>query len=185
MSTNSKAFNLDRFRVTASSGTALKVFIPKNVPFMIHPDAAMHSEEVWLGLYENKWYLVDVDVAECRLVFPNVSFKRAELFLGVQQDGSLFFVPVTHPTGIEYFGWRESMLKILKVAESNWINMKSDPDTKRFIGRILVGKTDVPKWPSKDLTELLKIAFRNRVIDESHPSLEGAYSREVVEDFDE
>lgn len=185
MNSYSGKCTLDKYLVTTSSQVAPKVFIPKDVPFMIHPDPIMHTDELWLALYEKKWYLTEAEVAECGLLFPKISIKRAELYLGVQQDGSLFFVPVTHSSGLEFATWRTSLLRVIEAAKKDWMIMSSNSESKRFIGKKMQAQTIEPIWPNKDLATLVLLAFGSRVIDEHHASLDGAYSRDEIEIIEE
>jgi len=181
MSSNTSGFNMNRFRVSASTASTLKVFIPKDIPFQIHPDAAMQFKNCWLAIFEGKWYLMDVDIAECGLIFPHVNYFKGDLLLAIQEDGSLFFVPVTYPTCKENAGWRESLLQIANSAQTHWMTMKSNGCNKRFDGVRLKDQSIKPVWPKKSLSDLLELAFRHRMIEQDHSCLDGAYSRESLE----
>ncbi len=68
--------------------------------------------------------------------------------------------------------WTESAIQIAKAAETNWCRMKADMSNGIYTHRQSDNGLPEPKWPDLAFSDILKIAFRDRMIDSAnHPVL--------------
>ncbi len=66
--------------------------------------------------------------------------------------------------------WTDSALQIAKAAETTWCRMVSDMANGIYTHYEPTGELPDPKWPELSLNEILKLAFRGRMIDSlDHP----------------
>lgn len=66
--------------------------------------------------------------------------------------------------------WTDSALQIAKAAETTWCRMVSDIANGIYTHYEPTGELPDPKWPELSLNEILKLAFRGRMIDSlDHP----------------
>ncbi len=118
---------------------------------------------------ERTTYLVAPDL------WPDLfgEISPALLLTCVSRTGDLFMwrIKLPGPDG-RANTWTESAIQIAMAAETNWCRMKAD--TTNGIYTHLESKNDLsePKWPGLTFSEMLKIAFRDRMIDSAnHPVL--------------
>ena len=68
--------------------------------------------------------------------------------------------------------WTDSALQIAKAAETTWCRMKSDTANGIYTHFESNVKLPDPKWPALSFHEIIKLAFRGRMIDSlNHPVL--------------
>ena len=89
----------------------------------------------------------------------------------VTRQGVLLMWPVSPTdTGLND-GWQKSSREAASLAKSRWTRMASDMSLGAYRIHVAQGELPDPEWPEKSLSELLEIAFRDRVIDsEDHPA---------------
>jgi hypothetical protein len=175
--------DLSRFRAQASSQSGhkgVKVCLPKNTPFQIHPDPSVVMKSLWLALHEGQWHLVDKAIPETGLYVPGLKLWIADVYLGVLSDGTYCLVPVTYPSSDEYSGWRASLLPILSKARSRWMTMEPDREQGRYIGQSLAKAPTDMAWPQIS-EEWVINAFRGRIIGLNHPCMNKAVRHETVQ----
>jgi hypothetical protein len=69
--------------------------------------------------------------------------------------------------------WTESALEIAKAAETTWCRMVSDTANGIYTHYVSTATWPDPKWPALSLSEIIKLAFRGRMIDSlDHPVLQ-------------
>jgi hypothetical protein len=69
--------------------------------------------------------------------------------------------------------WTESALQIAKAAETTWCRMVSDSANGIYTHYVSTANWPDPKWPALSLSEIIKLAFRGRMIDSlDHPVLQ-------------
>jgi hypothetical protein len=69
--------------------------------------------------------------------------------------------------------WTESALEIAKAAETTWCRMVSDTANGIYTHFVSTANWPEPKWPALSLSEIMKLAFRGRMIDTlDHPVLQ-------------
>lgn len=64
--------------------------------------------------------------------------------------------------------WTESALEIAKAAETTWCRMVSDTANGIYTHFVSTANWPEPKWPALSLSEIMKLAFRGRMIDSLH-----------------
>jgi hypothetical protein len=67
-------------------------------------------------------------------------------------------------------GWQDTALAAAELAKTNWVRMQADMALAGY--RLMKAKGDLgePEWPALSLSELLNVAFKDRVIgSEDHP----------------
>jgi len=63
------------------------------------------------------------------------------------------------------------MLEAAAVAKSKWVRVAWSGETRNYEVSVAEIQAE-PKWPAESIQELLKIAFRGRIIDDvNHPVL--------------
>lgn len=66
--------------------------------------------------------------------------------------------------------WTESALEIARGAESTWCRMKADMSNGIYSHWVSTESLSDPKWPDLSFKEIIKLAFRGRMIDSlDHP----------------
>ena len=106
-------------------------------------------------------------------LWPDLSgeITPALLLACVNRAGVLFLSRVTLPGPDGRSNtWTDSALQIAKAAEDNWARMVSD--TANGIYTHFEPSTDLPdpRWPSISFREIIRIAFRDRMIESlDHP----------------
>lgn len=117
------------------------------------------------------------DVNETYLVTPHIApilgglARPAQLHAAIDRHNNPFLVPVFMPgEDGKRNPWHESLAQAVKLAETHWV---------RVVANMSVGANDVlqaqgalaePVWPETTIEELIRVAFRGRIIDsEDHP----------------
>jgi hypothetical protein len=137
----------------------------------VHPDKAM---TIPVALHEGR----DNFTSEYYVVLPKVLSTMmdlrgafyAQLHVTVTPSGTVMLWPVKLPTGGAGNPWYESALRGAEMAKNDWIRIFADPGQKQYRLVKAPGVFAEPAFPDKSLNELLKIAFKGRVIDsDDHP----------------
>lgn len=83
-----------------------------------------------------------------------------------KRGGTVFLWPAKLPRE-EGAGrrWHVSGLEISEIAKRQWVKMKGDRDLGAYVPYVAGGNLGGPTWPDKTYDELVKIAFKDRVID--------------------
>jgi hypothetical protein len=136
--------------------------------FRVHPDPSWRLQTTLLLLKEDREsYLVspDLRVQLWDEILPIV------LYTAVSRQGEPFLWPVRLPKADgKTDRFMETDLTAAKVAETHWTRRYWVADIKSH--KILTAEnlTDEPVWPGVDFKELVKIAFKDRFINDlSHP----------------
>jgi hypothetical protein len=98
--------------------------------------------------------------------------KPVMLATCITRQGTLFLWPVPMPTDARggSMAWGESTRQAVAMAVDYWIRLQ--PDMQLGAYKIIRAEGDIaaPTWPNKTMSELLRIAFGNRIIQgEDHP----------------
>jgi hypothetical protein len=166
--------NLDEIRVdhnylatagTSRALTTLQVTTPHREWFvMVHPDPAYRIDTSLLILAEDqeKYYVV-------KSLWPALQgvengFASYRLRLAVTRQGTPFLWPIRLPgEDGRRSSWADSAEAAATLAEQQWIRMQADRQLSGY--RVLTAPVSAaPTWPDATLTELLKIAFRQKII---------------------
>jgi len=69
--------------------------------------------------------------------------------------------------------WSESALEAASLAEVDWVRLMPNMSSGSYDVYRATGKFPEPEWPKLTFNELLRIAFRNRIIEDfNHPVLQ-------------
>jgi hypothetical protein len=97
-----------------------------------------------------------------------------KLFTAVNLNGSVFLwcVPMPLDDGREPNTWLVSNQEAACLAMEKWIRVASDRETGAYVVFEYEGAPKDPVWPPESLHELIKLAFKNRLIDRrDHPMI--------------
>jgi len=145
--------------------TVIPIEMPKGKCVKMHPSA---SVDVCMVKYNEELYLVG------DAIIPSIErdIKDVTLYLGMTEEGALFFLPVPKDTdGKGRNSWVKSKEYFLFAARQRWIRPVSDRAASCYdIGEPVFAIPDVP-WPEDlSVSRLLAKAFHNHILDnEDHP----------------
>jgi hypothetical protein len=157
--------------------TNVPVGKPSNTRFFqTHPDAQMEFPTlIYQDKKSNDTFLVYPELANVleRLARPVV------LHVAVDRQGNPSFIPVFLPDeGGSRNPWHESMAQAVILSKSKWVRINANRDNGAYDVKVAVGDLAPPQWPDEPITELLKIAFRGKIIDSAdHPIVQGLDGR--------
>lgn len=140
----------------------------KQVFVRVHPDEIYRLTAAVVDLKEE---------GEVYLVAPSVAEALAEevtlvtLFTAVDRQGNLFLWPVKLPKGDARSNtWNLSALAAAEAAMKAWVRVVANMAGQAYDVFRATGDLPEPEWPDLTLKEILKIAFRDRYIDDlEHP----------------
>jgi hypothetical protein len=174
--------DLDSLRLdpaaTMSSTIEYLAHVPVRKPGKIefvrtHPDPAMSlASAVFEDEDERETYFV-APVAWSLLAGH---LKPVFLTTTISRQGTVFLWPVPMPkddTGDRKIrAWGESQRAAAAMARSTWIRMKADMSLGAYRINAAEGELADPIWPTRSFNDLLKIAFKGRIVpDGNHPLL--------------
>jgi hypothetical protein len=98
-------------------------------------------------------------------------FAPATLFTGITRQGVLFVWPVKLPgPDGKNNAWHQSAAEAADRAMARWIRMGSNMNLGAYEIFEATGNWAEPEWPDLSFQEILKIAFRGRIVDTpDHP----------------
>jgi hypothetical protein len=131
--------------------------------FRVHPDEGMTlAATVLFDDSRNCYYVIPGMRSHPKLVkrLRYVSVHLAVLW--PEQQPVLWPVPIAQ--GNDFAVWR-SYRKAAELAKENWIQMTWDDGKRDFAIETAENIPHQPQWPTESFSELLKIAFEGRVID--------------------
>lgn len=117
------------------------------------------------------------DEGEVYLVTPNIApglageFSTVTLFTTISRQGTLHLWPVKlpDPDG-RYNEWHRSAAEAAERAMSKWVRVTSSRSLGAYELFEASGELPEPVWPEFSFQEILKIAFRDRIVDRpDHP----------------
>ena len=121
-----------------------------------HPE---HQFEAFV--LEDNVYIVDPNVAE--LCPEEVVAKR--LYLAINATKTAFLWPVKLPgSDGQLDSWNQSAGEIADLAKREWVRVMSNRDLGTYVAKSASNLTTEPAWPSETFDEILKIAFKGKVI---------------------
>jgi len=103
------------------------------------------------------------------LVANEVSYRL--LRLAVNRDGDAFLWPLKVLPGGQRNAWNDSAMVAAEEATTRWVRVTNGGSQYN----IMVSKANYgdPKWPELSFSEILKLAFKDRIIDDyNHPVLQ-------------
>lgn len=175
-------FDVGRLRLSADDAELgvreLLVSVPFRKPsqvmfFRVHPDPAYRCVGGVIELkHDNEYYWVDPSL------WPHLAdeptFSRRHVFTYFSRQGVVFLwgCHLPGPDGRSP-DWVTIPLEAARAAETKWVKLTWDPAQRRHRIRVSDHLTDEPAWPELPLPELLRLAFRDRVVTTlDHPVLQ-------------
>ena len=114
---------------------------------------------------------------EVYLVTPNMAqelpgeFTAATLFTAINRQGVLILWPVKLPgPDGKHNEWHRSAAEAAELAMKRWLRLTANMSLGAYEVFEATGDLLEPEWPKIPFTEILKIAFRDRIVDRAdHP----------------
>jgi hypothetical protein len=168
-------FDPTKLRITQSLGaahgvkkhlTTLPVRKPSNEWYIrCHPDPAYHLETYVVDLKEDlETYLVVRELWDD--LVGESTFSPRLILPAINRQGTLFLWPLKLP-GPEGKPneWNRSALEGANIAMKGWVRIRSNLNLQAYEIFEATGSLAEPEWPKIPFCDLLKIAFKDRVID--------------------
>jgi hypothetical protein len=178
MTTGSVFDNLEAIRLSpdaaATAGTHevlrhVPVRKPNRTEFVrVHPDAGMQiATGVFVDREERETFFV---VPELRVELAG-EIKPVLLVTAITRQGVMILWPVPLPDeGGRRNAWAETAREACDLAKTAWVRLAPDMSLGAYRIYEAEGQLSEPAWPDKPLSELLKLGFRDRIIDSAdHP----------------
>jgi len=136
--------------------------------FRVHPGQDFRRSFLILELKEdNETFLLTPQMGSA---LPGLS-RAVMIYTAIDRQGNVFLIPVPLPNedGVRN-SWHESLAQAVAEAEIHWIRIVAN----KFVGGydVMVAQAPLPEpdWPEMTMEELLKIAFRGKIINSlDHP----------------
>ena len=149
--------------------TTVPVRKPNNQDFVrVHPDEAYRLTSAIIELKDDR---------EVYLVLPHVAHQLPGecspviLYTAINRQGVVFLWPVKLPTADgKILEWHRSAAEAAERAMSAWIRVKADMALGAYAMYEASSTIPDPIWPTASLKDLLKIGFKDRLVDSlDHP----------------
>jgi len=149
--------------------TTVPVRKPSRQDFVrVHPDPAYRENFPIIELKdEREEYIVVADLVPALVG----EFVTKTLFTAINRQGTVFFWPVRLPSpdGKDLDWWRSSR-EAAELAMTSWIRVRANMNLGANDIFEADSKFSDPEWPQLGFWELIKIAFRDHLIDRlDHP----------------
>ena len=150
--------------------TTVPVGKPKRQDFSrVHPEPEYRLGPV--GIIELK------EDREVYLVMPNMAHELAgeitpaTLFTTINRQGVLHLWPVKLPgPDGKHSEWHRSAAEAAELAMKRWIRLSANMSLGAYEVFEATGDLAEPEWPDIPFPEILKVAFRDRIVDRTdHP----------------
>jgi hypothetical protein len=140
----------------------------------VHPDAAYRLQTAVVELKEDRG-------AETYLVAPSLwpdlaaeaTFSGRALFTAVNRQGVVFLWPVRLPgPDGRVDEWSRTALEAADMAAKGWVRVAANMGLGAYDVHQASGRLPEPDWPDVPFRELLRVAFKDRFINDlNHPVL--------------
>jgi hypothetical protein len=177
-------FDVARLRLPADEDAdlgvrELLVSVPYRKPsketfFRVNPDPAFRCVGGLIELKDDETESYWVDRALWSHLADEPTFGRRQVFTCVSRQGLVFLwgCRLPGPDG-KSPPWVTIPLEAAKAAESRWVKLFWDQQQKQHRIKVSDHLTDEPTWPDLPFPELLRLAFRDRVVTTlDHPVLQ-------------
>jgi hypothetical protein len=175
-------FDLDTLRLSQDFGSAVGVkrlitTIPVKKPsrewfVRTHSDPAYWFPTAVLELKEDREvYLVSPSLRP--ELASETTFSPRLLVTSISRQGVLFLWPVKLPgPDGKIDAWSRSSLDAADEAKSRWVRVTANLALGAYDVAVASGQVAEPAWPDLTFQQIIKIAFRDRMIDDwNHPVL--------------
>jgi hypothetical protein len=97
--------------------------------------------------------------------------KPCMLYTAITRQGTVFLWPVKLPRGTKkVVTWHTSATAAAERAMKDWVRINADMELGAYKITVARGAIPDPEWPNLTFEELLRIAFRDRLVDSlTHP----------------
>jgi hypothetical protein len=120
---------------------------------------------------------IDKEEREVYFVIPELRYELAGelkpvmLVTAISRQGVVILWPVGLPDeGGRRNAWADSSREACEMAKDNWVRLAADMSLGAYRIYQAQGKLSEPVWPDKKLPELMKLGFKDRIVDsEDHP----------------
>jgi hypothetical protein len=136
----------------------------------VHPDPNYRLTPAAIIEEDREFFLVTPQIA---LEFPD-EFTPVTLFTAINRQGVLFLWPVRLP-GLngKYSEWFRSAMEAAEIAQRRWIRVRSNMSLGAYESFPAPKQPPEPEWLDVTFAEILKVAFRDRLVDRTdHPILQ-------------
>jgi hypothetical protein len=171
-------FNLTNLRLnpsfTETAGVKkLRTTVPARKPnpqdfVRVHPDPAYRDNFVMIDLKEDREdYLVAPGIAP--QLPGEIIFKT--IFTAINRQSIVFLWPVRLPSPDDKQNpWWQSAREAAEIAMTKWLRVRASMSLGAYDLSTPEGEIPDPVWPQESFEELLRIAYRGRLItDLDHP----------------
>jgi hypothetical protein len=137
-----------------------------------HPDPAYRLETAVLELKEDREiYLVAPALWEALATEPTFSPKLLVLTVNRQGVVFLWYLRLPGPDG-KIDDWSRSALEAANEAKKSWVRVTPNMSLGAYDVAVATGQLVEPTWPDRPFNEILRIAFRDKMISSwDHPVL--------------
>ena len=132
--------------------------------FRLTPAAIIEIKE------DREVYLVTPDIAQ---QLPG-EFTVATLYLAINRQGVVQLWPVKLPSPDgKHNEWHRSAAEGAERAMGGWVRITANMSLGAYEIREATGELPDPEWPAYPFEEILRVAFRDRIVDRAdHPLLQ-------------
>jgi hypothetical protein len=137
-----------------------------------HPDETCRLQTAVIELKEDReTYLVAQPLWP--VLAAESTFSPRALFTAINRQGVLFLWPIRLPgTDGKVDVWSRTALDATEMATKRWVRVTANLSLGAYEVFEATGQLGEPSWPSTPFVELLRIAFRDRLISSlDHPVL--------------
>jgi len=175
-------FNLDKLRITTDFDSEIKLERPVTTVPVRKP-----GKEHFIRTHPNPDYWIKVSVIELKeegtiyLVKPDLrvhlisesTYYEKTLVPTMTANGTLFLWPLRGPgRDGRMDAWGESAIGAAKRAERDWVRVTANMTLGAYNITVARGISKDPDWPQLSLEDLIRIAFKDKLIsDLNHPVL--------------
>ena len=134
----------------------------------VHPSPEYRENFAMIDLKDDREdYLVQPEILP--ELEGEVVFKT--LFTAINRQGVVFLWPVRLPTADERkTEWARSLREAAEMAMTRWVRVKANMSLGAYEITVAEGVMADPKWPELSFQELLRIAYRDRMVTKiDHP----------------
>ena len=172
-------FDLDALRVEGLDDVGverIRLTVPVRRPrkhdfFRVHPDPGYCLDSLVYVREEGLDREVFLITRSLRTELVDVG-QRVRIFTCITRRDTVFLWPARLPEADAGGGggraWHESALDIAEEARKHWVRMQGDRDAGAYVLHRARGDLAEPRWPEESFKELLKVAFKGRLIDTPH-----------------
>jgi hypothetical protein len=172
--------NLDELRISQDFGASLGVkkallTVPIKKPskeWFVRTNPKLRIETCVLELKEDREVYLVAPTLWQELASESTFGPRA-LYAAMNRQNVLFVWPIRLPgTDGKLDDWNRSALEAASMAESKWVRVASNMALGAYDVFEATADWPEPDWPELTLNEILRIAFKGRVIESlDHPTL--------------